>query len=254
MKQFKKIIPYFIKKILNKVYLYIIFLKDFILFKKKTKEKSRFKIKWNNRLVQLFDKTNETRFDAHYVYHPAWAARIIKKNNPEKHIDISSTLNFSSMLSAFLPVEFYDYRPANLKLSNLTSKKADLTDLPFESESIKSLSCMHTIEHIGLGRYGDPIDPDGDVKAMSELSRVLSLGGDLLFVVPIGKATVRFNAHRIYSYDQIISYFPNLTLKEFSLIPDSALNTGMVTDATKEQANIQSYGCGCFWFKKVIYE
>jgi Caenorhabditis protein of unknown function, DUF268. len=109
---------------------------------------------------------------------------------------------------------------------------------------------MHVIEHIGLGRYGDPLDPDGDLKAISELQRVLAPEGDLLFVVPIGKPMIVFNAHRIYSYEQIAEYFSGFELKEFALIPDNPSEGGLIHDATKEQADSQTYGCGCFWFKK----
>lgn len=246
----KKIIPSFIKKHIKKVYLYICFINDFIEFKKLTNNKNRFQIKWKDRYPQLFDRTSDTSFDTHYTYHPAWAARILAEIKPKKHIDISSILNFSTMVSAFIPTEFYDYRPANIKLSNLISKKADLTSLPFYNNSVESLSCMHTVEHIGLGRYGDPIDPDGDIKAMRELSRVLSINGNFLFVTPIGKPKIQFNAHRVYSYEQIISYFPDLILKEFSLIPDNAIDTGIITNASKELANEQNYACGCFWFTK----
>ncbi len=250
LKNIKKIIPPYIKKPIKKIYLYINFTYDFLKFKKSSKNINRFKIYWGNRNPQLFDNTINTSFDAHYIYHPAWAARIIAKTKPSKHIDISSILSFSTMLSAFIPVEFYDYRPANLKLSNLTSKKVDLMSLPFKDNSVESLSCMHTIEHIGLGRYGDPIDPEGDIKAMRELSRVLAINGNLLFIVPVGKPTIQFNAHRIYSYEQVISYFPTLTLKEFSLIPDDALNTGIIYNTSKEISDIQRYACGCFWFIK----
>ena len=125
------------------------------LFKKLDKNK-RFKLSEADLFPCLNDDTQSTGFDAHYIYHPAWAARIVKEINPVKHIDISSTLHFCSILSAFIPVEFYDYRPAHLNLNNLSSQKADLTNLFFESNSVECLSCMHTIEHIGLGRYGRP--------------------------------------------------------------------------------------------------
>lgn len=246
----KKYIPSFIKRSIKYIYFYIFFIRDFLIFKKKSLVKPRFSINWSNRYPQLFDKTRNTSFSTHYTYHPAWAARKIVGIKPSKHIDISSILSFSTILSAFVPVEFYDYRPANIKLDNLTSKKADLTSLPFSDNSIESLSCMHTIEHIGLGRYGDPIDPDGDIKAMKELSRVLAINGNLLFVTPVGKPTIQFNAHRIYSYDQIMSYFSDLTLKEFSLIPDNALEVGMIYNATKELSDLQIHGCGCFVFIK----
>ena len=196
------------------------------------------------------EDTKDTNFDTHYIYHPAWASRIIAKTNPEKHVDISSTLHFCSQLSAFIPTEFYDFRPANLLLTNLKTNHADLTNLFFDTNSIISLSCMHTVEHIGLGRYGDPIDPNGDIKAMQELERVLAINGDLLFVTPVGKPKVQFNAMRIYSYEQIVKQFENLELVEFSLIPDEAFQNGITYNATPVDVENQNYGCGCFWFKK----
>lgn len=198
----------------------------------------------------LEDKTSVTKFDAHYIYHPAWAARVLAKTKPKSHTDISSTLHFASIISAFVPTKFYDYRPANLRLSNLTSEQADLTALPFANDSLDSLSCMHTVEHIGLGRYGDPLDPNGDLKAIAELKRVLSPGGNLLFVTPVGKPKIVFNAHRIYSYDQIIKYFDGLALQEFSLVPDNGQEVGLIQNASKKLTDEQSYGCGCFWFVK----
>ena len=132
----------------------------------------RFENLWENTLPCLHDNTSLTGFDAHYIYHPAWATRVLKSTKPEKHIDISSTLHFCTTLSAFIETEFYDYRPANITLDGLTMGKADLTNLHFEDGSLKSVSCMHTIEHIGLGRYGDPIEPDGDLRAITELKRV----------------------------------------------------------------------------------
>src|SRR4029079_19803272 len=133
----------------------------------------------------------------------AWAARKIRAQAPGRHVDLSSYLYFATLLSAFIPVDFFDYRPAHLQRSGLTTGSADLTRLPFADNSIASLSCMHTVEHVGLGRYGDPIDPAGDLKAMLDLNRVLARGGNLLFVVPTGRPRVVFNAHRIYSFDQI---------------------------------------------------
>lgn len=248
-KKIKKILPKFLYNLLVKNYLYLSFLYDFYLFKKTDRSK-RFSLEWNDRYPQLFDKTKETDFDAHYIYHPAWAARIVKQINPKFHVDISSSLTFSSILSAFIPVHFYDYRPANLVLSNLKSEKADLMSLPFPDNSVESISCMHTIEHIGLGRYGDPIDPNGDTKAINELKRVTAKSGNLIFVVPVGKPRIMFNAHRIYSYEQIISYFDGFELKEFTLIPDEALDNGMIKNSSPKLVADQKYGCGCFWFTK----
>lgn len=92
-----------------------------------------------------------------------------------------------------MPIEFCDYRPANLSLSNLSSLPGDLLTLPFSDNSVHSLSSMHVDEHVGLGRYGNPLDTDGDLKAIGELKRVLANGGTLLFVVPVGRPLIMFN-------------------------------------------------------------
>lgn len=227
---------------------YLKFFNDYRNFKNQNDQ--RFKLSRKNFWARLNDNTDITTFDKHYLYHPAWAARVLARTNPQKHVDISSILSFSATVSAFIPIEFYDLRPANISLDGLRVAKADLTNLPFVSNSIKSLSCMHTLEHIGLGRYGDPINPKGDLTAMRELKRVLAQDGNLLIVVPIGKSKLMFNAHRIYSYDQIIKYFSGLKLVEFSLISGDD-KTGIITNASKDIANQQNYGCGCFWFTKV---
>ena len=228
------------------------FKNDFNYFKSNSQlvDNRFFKVSWKERCVLLSDDTSNTDFERHYVYFPAWAARVLKIIKPQKLVDISSSLRFVAVVSAFIPTDFYDYRPAPLVLSNLSTKKGDLMDLPFADNSLPCVSCMHVVEHIGLGRYGDPIDYDGDLKAMSELSRVLAKAGSLLFVVPLGKPRIVFNAHRIYSYEQVISGFPELTLKEFALIPENSKDGGLVYNPAKSLIDKQTYGCGCFWFTK----
>jgi len=134
-------------------------------------------------------------------------------------------------------------------LDGLSFESADVTNLPFKDKSIHSLSCMHVVEHVGLGRYGDPLDYDGDLKAISELQRVLAEGGNLLFVVPIsGKQRIEFNAHRVFSYQQIIDGFKELRLQEFALIPDNHNTGDLLINASRKIADLQQCGCGCFWF------
>lgn len=208
---------------------------------------NRFALSVKNFSPILHEMASLQYFDRHYIYHLAWAARKVKQINPAFHVDISSSLHFPTIVSAFIPVHFYDYRPADVQLGNLTSGEADLMKLPFTDNSVHSISCMHTVEHIGLGRYGDPIDPTSDLKAMSELARVVAKGGNLLFVVPVGKPKMMFNAQRIYAYEHIMDGFKNLKLVEFSLLPDTG---AIIENASPALVEKQVYGCGLFWFTK----
>jgi SAM-dependent methyltransferase len=197
-----------------------------------------------------YNDAKSASFDRHYVLHPAWACRVLAQTRPAIHVDISSSVRFVAMASAFVRMKHYDYLPADISLSNLSVGKADVVALPFDDSSLLSLSCMHVVEHIGLGRYGDPLDYDGDLKAIGELKRVMAKKGNLLFVVPVGKPRIVFNGHRIYGYNQIIEYFGGMELKEFALITDRPDDNSLHYGSSRELVNEQNYGCGCFWFIK----
>lgn len=197
----------------------------------------------------LEDDKETCDYDSHYVLHTAWAARVLAETKPQRHVDIGSSLYFVSITSAFVPIDFYEYRTTPLPLDQVSSSYADLKKLPFLDKTISSLSCLHTLEHIGLGRYGDEPDQGGDVKAARELYRVLADGGNLLVAMPVGLPTLVFNAHRIYSYGQVLALFPYLTLTEFALIPDEGRQ--LLRHCPPDKVQNQKYACGCFWFKKI---
>jgi SAM-dependent methyltransferase len=213
----------------------------------------RFTMRWADRWLHLRDATATTAFDRHYIFHTAWAARVLAEMRPREHIDIASSLYFVTSLSAFIPTVFIDYRPAELGLAGVECRAGTLMSLPYPSDSVDSISCMHVVEHIGLGRYGDPLDYDGDLKAFGELVRVLAPGGHLLFVVPIGgEARIQFNAHRIYTYTMVTEMARALELVEFALIPDDGAREGLIRNAPPELAALQRYGCGCFHFRRPL--
>jgi hypothetical protein len=206
----------------------------------------RFSPKMEEQWFFLNDDTQGIEdFNSAYVMHCAWAARVLAETKPVEHTDIGSYVYFVTMVSAFVPIRSYEFRPVNFKLSGLTGGKADLVHLPFPNNSIPSLSCMHTMEHVGLGRYGDPIDASGDRKAAAELARVLSFGGQLLMVLPMSdRPRVEFNGHRNYSYDHVMEMFPVLKLKEFSLVRGN----GILKNASP--SDVGGMECGCFIFTK----
>jgi SAM-dependent methyltransferase len=236
------------------------FLSGFMRWTRVAGEFSRFKArslaerpslvpKWSERQFFLEDRTAQTPFDRHYIYHTAWALRQLQKHKPRLHVDIASSLYFVALGSAFVPMRHLDYRVPLLALDNLACDAGDLMSLPFADNSIESLSCMHVIEHVGLARYGDPLDPLGDIKAANELSRVLAHDGRFLFAAPVGRARVCFNGHRIYSFEMVCELFRELEIAEWALIPGEPPD-GLVENAAPELINQQRYGCGCFVFRK----
>lgn len=231
----------FIERIKNKINLY----KTFQKFKRIDSIENRFKKYVFNPIEENFSNT----FDRHYIYHTAWASRILKQIDPSIHIDIGSSLYFISILSSFYKIIHYDYYPPLLRLDNVETKHANLLSLPFKTNSIYSLSCMHVVEHVGLGRYGDPIDFNGDITAINEIKRVIATNGHLLFVVPIGSSSLHFNAHRIYDAEWILNQFKDFELKNFSLIPDNN-ELGLIESPSLELCRNQNYACGCFYLIK----
>lgn len=120
--------------------------------------------------------------------------------------------------------------------------------LPFADNSISSLSCLHVIEHIGLGRYGDPVDPEGHIKAAAELVRVLQPGGKLYLGTPVGKETVCFDAHRVFYVETVLQMFSGLSLESFDFIDDKGAEIKSRVDYSA--ANTNRFGCGLFVFSK----
>lgn len=195
----------------------------------------------------LDDATRTTGIDAHYVYHTAWAARRLLANPVAEHVDIGSDHRFTTIASAFQPMRFLDYRPCEVRLPGLSCGPANLLALEIPDASLDSLSCMHVVEHIGLGRYGDPIDAAGADTAMAALERVLAPGGLLYFVVPVGEPCVVFNAHRVFRASDVVRRFGTLELLEFSLVGDDGR---FVEHVAVTAADGQRYACGCFLFRK----
>ncbi len=196
----------------------------------------------------LFEKTASTGVDSHYFYQHIWAfEKIIEKKTP-LHVDVGSNVDFVGMVSAYTKVRFVDIRPMQVNgLLNLESKYGSILELPYDDNSLESISCLHVAEHIGLGRYGDPLDPLGTQKAVSELARCLAPGGSLYFSLPVGRPRLCFNAHRIHSTQTILEYFKDLELIEFSGSDD---HHQFFRDINIEKFDQSRYACGMFLFTK----
>jgi SAM-dependent methyltransferase len=197
----------------------------------------------------LFERTLDSPFDAHYTYQAAWATRRIVASGATEHVDISSAVPFVAQLVAIVPVTMFEFHAPSIRLPGLTLREASLLDLPLADGSVRSLSCLHVVEHVGLGRYGDPLDPTGSEKALESLARVLAVGGDLYLSVPSGDARVAFNAHRVFAPEAVVAFLEarGLRLRGFALVDDR----GAFRDpAEPEDARGLWYGLGMYHFTR----
>ena len=207
------------------------------------------------RVVDLYpclrDRTATTAVDPQYFHQAVWAMRHIHAAAPAQHVDVGSQVLFVGMLAAVVPVIFVDIRPLEIEVEGLTMREGSIVALPFESGTVHSLSCLHVIEHIGLGRYGDPIDPAGDAAAATELARVLAPGGRLYLSTPIGRRRVQFNSQRVFDPADILALFNECTLVEFSML-DSAgrLWRDVPPSYPIETESGNDFGLGMFVFEK----
>lgn len=194
--------------------------------------------------------------ETHYFAQDIWGARKIFRSGVAEHYDIGSSLNgFLAHLLVFCPkVHYIDIRPLPFNIPHLEFVQGNATDLKtIKDESIHSLSSFHAIEHFGLGRYGDPLDPDACFKALNNMERILSPKGRLYLGVPIGPENkLIFNAHRIFRPETIINAFTTLNLVEFSVIVnDNCLEQQIPLEQIASTSDIlPEYSCGLFEFTK----
>jgi SAM-dependent methyltransferase len=183
----------------------------------------------------------------HYFHQDVWAAREVFRRQPRSHVDVGSSVGgFIAHLLAFREVEYVDLRPLRTNVRGLHFRQGDITALPYESDSLESLSALHVGEHIGLGRYGDPVDPDGWLKAIRELRRVLATGGVLYYSVPVGRERLEFDGHRVFDPATIVAAFRPLELTGFSYVDDRG---DFFADADHRRVR-GWYSCGLFTFTK----
>lgn len=160
-----------------------------------------------------------------YFFQDRLVARWIYEANPEKHYDVGSRLDgFIGSLSVFREVDAIDIRAQPVSIPNVRFHQIDLMkDLPQEwLGKTQSLSCLHTIEHFGLGRYGDELDLQGHLRGLEQLKKMVAPGGLLYLSTPIGSQRIEFNAHRIFAASTLLDWFTEgWKIEKFAVIDDS---------------------------------
>jgi SAM-dependent methyltransferase len=204
-------------------------------------------LKLRNAYPQLWDRLPSTPFDAHYFHQDVWAGRRVAEAGPARHVDVGSNVNLVGFLTAICPVTFVDIRPLEAHIPDLESVAGSVLAMPFADRSLSSVSCLHVVEHIGLGRYGDPLDPHGSRKAAAELQRVVAPGGQLLFSGPVGAPRVCFNAHRVHDPVDVRSWFDELELESFAGVDDE----GTFHEVLRPENLVgQRYACGMYRLRR----
>lgn len=135
-----------------------------------------------------------------YFLQDFFVAKKIFERNPRRHVDVGSRIDgFVAHVALFRPIEVMDIRPARSFDPNVRFVQVDVSDPEKVPENYTdSLSCLHALEHFGLGRYGDPLLADGWKRGIQSFSRLLQPQGRLYLSVPIGRQRIEFNAHRIF--------------------------------------------------------
>ena len=195
----------------------------------------------------------------HYFHQDLLVARKIFENNPGNHLDIGSrTDGFVAHIAVFRKIEVMDIRELDSKVKNIEFTKADLMQLPDNMlNKYDSISTLHVIEHFGLGRYGDPIDYFGHIKAINNITKMLKTGEKLYFSTPIGPQRIEFNAHRVFSIEYLLNMFKDsYTVDSFSFVDDKGdLFENVELEKNKVVSNFDcQYGCGIFEFTKNKYD
>lgn len=198
---------------------------------------------------QLLDRLGQAgEGRGHYYYQDLWAARRVHESRCRHHVDVGSRVDgFVAHCAVFTKVTYVDIRPLYSSDASIEWKQGGLERLPFDDETLDSISCLHVIEHVGLGRYGDPLNSNGSTQALQELNRVLAPGGNLLLGVPIGRERVCFNAHRVLAPATIMNALQGLTLRSFSAVDDEGQ---FREDAAPEDFAAANYACGLFHFSR----
>ena len=193
----------------------------------------------------------------HYFHQDLLVAQLIRAAHPRRHIDVGSRVDgFVAHVAVFRDIEVFDVRPLSTDAAGITFRQQDLMRLDAgQIACTDSLSCLHTLEHFGLGRYGDPIDYDGHNKGFTNLAAMLAPGGTLYFSVPISRRQrFEFNAHRVFALPYLTAMIAaaGLAVAGFHYVDDQGRlhrDTPWRGEAATGTFGLD-YGCGIFVLTK----
>ena len=226
------------------------FFNDYLLFKKS-----------GGQIEHLFpvltDYTQQAgTASGHYFHQDLLVASYIHNRSPIRHIDVGSRIDgFVAHVASYRQIEVIDLRPLLISAHpNIKTIQEDFSNPSINMlEIADSISCLHALEHFGLGRYGDRIDPDGHLKGFRNLIEMLKPNGILYVSIPLGESnSVYFNAHRVFHPLDIFSWPTDRTTLELISF-DYVDDLGSLHKNANPRNHLKiSYGCGIYTFRKTI--
>lgn len=223
---------------------------DYIKFKKMLGESHEFPISDNYAcLNDKFDSSGVA--NGAYFHQDLFVAKQIYNKNPRKHVDIGSRIDgFVAHVAVFREIEIFDIRKLESKVENISFIQADLMSDDFEYiDYCDSISCLHALEHFGLGRYGDDLEPNGHLRGFRKITQMLKKDGFFYFSVPMGVQRIEFNAHRIFSLKYLFEMVSaDFVIKSFSFVDDNGdfHNNIELTETIVNTSCGCNHGCGIF--------
>lgn len=203
----------------------------------------------------LWDRYDQSGVaSGHYFHQDLHVAQLIFRNEPRRHVDVGSRVDgFVAQVAAYRTIEVFDIRDLSVRVPNITFHQRDIMqDRPDLDGCTDSLSCLHTLEHFGLGRYGDPVDFDGYQKGWENLGRMLAPGGRFYFSTPIGRQRIEFDAHRVFAVPFLLEMMRGrYRIQGFAYVDDAG---DMHRDADPTGAQgADNFGCrfGCGIFELI---
>ena len=192
----------------------------------------------------LTDRQSAQPANGYYFYQDCWAARQVFNEKPAWGVDVGSTVLLVGIISQFARWHSVDIRPLQSELEGLECKPGSVLDLPFKNDEVPCLTTMCVLEHIGLGRYGDPLNPNGTHDAVREIRRVVAPGGIVVFSVPVWRnELLEFNANRRFTLAQARGFFEGWQLVASCLLTPSP--KPLVSEASIFQVQ-DPVACFCF--------
>lgn len=241
---------YFTFKTLPKVPRYFRDVKEFLTMNRSQSEQWLFYF-----YPILHEKNSQAALLGEYFWQDFFVAKEIIKLNPQVHVDVGSRIDgFIAHLACLRKVKVFDIRPLDYQIENVEFIQWDITNPnPNYKELADCVTCLHTIEHIGLGRYGDAINPNGWQLGLKSLNALLKVNGILWLSAPVGRQRIEFNAHRIFSPITIVQYAENLNLSLEAMYYINSKGLVSVQDIKKSLAELakEEYNLGIFQFRKL---